>query len=576
MEFKTDLINYIKDNNLKGLKELVCTKDADIEKVIHSGLTPLMYAFLYSKSLEIIDFLALSKESFFVRDDYGNSLLHIIVKTGNIRFAEFLLDIGLDVNSVNDNLETPLQYACFWSDFEMVKFLVDNGADINYIGEDGRRVIDWAIQFSTSEIVKFLVYLGVDVNEKEVVEREVERFSKIIHIICSADKLLLDNHYDDALSLLLGYMPLDPDNFRLHYNIAKVYEHLEKYSDQERYLRNVILINPELEEAWFDLGFSLYSQKRTLECIDIWQKSINRFGLREPDIGEELAELYYMNNQLDKALELSLCIIDEFDDLIFTYRLLGQIYILKKDAISASHYLEKFLDILDVKDEIAIEDRELCNYLNSNNFNNFNNYEKLYTLISDIFGKEWKYYLKEDDASKIMEGLEATIDRYVKNNDLSSVTKNWIDFVSERKTYDSSYFYYLVQSLWELDLKDEYFQIFEDGIPHRFEDKDIYSSHAMKCFDLKDYDNALIYYLKALELEPEIKLKNKFASPYEANSIYFFIALCYRELQQPDNAIIYWYRAIELDYSEDEYLRDKTIDYYSYLAVDLESMGKTD
>jgi ankyrin repeat protein len=42
-----------------------------------------------------------------------------------------LLRHGADVNALSDTLSTPVRYACYMTNIDVVRFLVENGADIH-------------------------------------------------------------------------------------------------------------------------------------------------------------------------------------------------------------------------------------------------------------------------------------------------------------------------------------------------------------------------------------------------------------------------------------------------------------
>lgn len=73
--------------------------------------------------------------------------------------------------------KTPLQFACYKGDYDMVKLLINNGADVNYTKMNAiYSPLIWAIKGKSEkdiEIVKYLVENGADVNYSCNVERPV-------------------------------------------------------------------------------------------------------------------------------------------------------------------------------------------------------------------------------------------------------------------------------------------------------------------------------------------------------------------------------------------------------------------
>ncbi len=59
----------------------------------------------------------------------GNTMLGLAAYEGNVKFAEWLLLQGADINMSCDFGHTPLLVSCDYGHFEMVKFLIEKGAD---------------------------------------------------------------------------------------------------------------------------------------------------------------------------------------------------------------------------------------------------------------------------------------------------------------------------------------------------------------------------------------------------------------------------------------------------------------
>ena len=75
------------------------------------------------------------------RNNAGNTVLNILVRTSNVEAVKKLVSAGADVNRANDEGDTPLiSVACYNTtpqNVEIAKILMDNGAEINkqeYVG----------------------------------------------------------------------------------------------------------------------------------------------------------------------------------------------------------------------------------------------------------------------------------------------------------------------------------------------------------------------------------------------------------------------------------------------------------
>lgn len=156
----------------------------------------------------ILDILNRNPHIVHERDRYkGKSLLHYAVLLGAIRVTEYLLQMGADVNSKDDDGVTPLIITCGlkckfiiaklliskgvdvnyrtpiipnspkhgWAPIhiaarnghiKLVDLLITNGANVNTTKADGWTPLHVAAFFGHIDIVKFLLSKGADINAK--------------------------------------------------------------------------------------------------------------------------------------------------------------------------------------------------------------------------------------------------------------------------------------------------------------------------------------------------------------------------------------------------------------------------
>jgi len=63
---------------------------------------------------------------------------------------------GKDVNMVDGDLNSALDYASGNGDLAIVKYLIENSADINIKAKSGKTALAWATENGHTEIVEYL------------------------------------------------------------------------------------------------------------------------------------------------------------------------------------------------------------------------------------------------------------------------------------------------------------------------------------------------------------------------------------------------------------------------------------
>jgi ankyrin repeat protein len=92
----------------------------------------------------------------------GNSALHYAAGIGNHHIGKLLLKAGADVDSRNSFSETPLIVAaqCGFNDFTAL--LIDNKADVNAVNNESRSAMDFVSERGYTEILEQLLMAGAD------------------------------------------------------------------------------------------------------------------------------------------------------------------------------------------------------------------------------------------------------------------------------------------------------------------------------------------------------------------------------------------------------------------------------
>jgi len=101
------------------------------------------------------------------RDNDGETPLHEAASEGYLEVARFLVERGADVNAKDNHGLTPLHAAASEGYPEIAQLLVEKGANITVRDNDGLTPLHLAAVFGHLEVARFLVEKGADVNAKD-------------------------------------------------------------------------------------------------------------------------------------------------------------------------------------------------------------------------------------------------------------------------------------------------------------------------------------------------------------------------------------------------------------------------
>lgn len=72
----------------------------------------------------------------FTRDVFGCTALHLS-SFENPQVLKHLVMLGMHVNAADNDIQTPLFFACQYGQLENVKYLIAKGSDVNFLDKDG-------------------------------------------------------------------------------------------------------------------------------------------------------------------------------------------------------------------------------------------------------------------------------------------------------------------------------------------------------------------------------------------------------------------------------------------------------
>lgn len=95
----------------------------------------------------------------------GNTPLHWAAYNNNLEMVKYLVEQGAEVNAKNNCGVTPLHFAALNNNLEMVKYLVDKKAEVNAKDKKcGMTPLHWAASENNPEVVKYLIQKKATVN----------------------------------------------------------------------------------------------------------------------------------------------------------------------------------------------------------------------------------------------------------------------------------------------------------------------------------------------------------------------------------------------------------------------------
>jgi ankyrin repeat protein len=101
-----------------------------------------------------------------IKDQHGNTPLHIVSLRGNCESIELLLNKGAKIHSTNDNGDTPLHRAASGGNCEIIELLIKNGAKVHSTNNNDSTPLHKSAEYGRLKAAKLLIEKGADVSAK--------------------------------------------------------------------------------------------------------------------------------------------------------------------------------------------------------------------------------------------------------------------------------------------------------------------------------------------------------------------------------------------------------------------------
>ena len=151
------LIELVHTNKLAALDSII--NERNVNQLLGSTQEPLLFYAIQENNLEAVKLLIKKGASIDILYNDLNALMYCAVK-GKTEIAEYLLEIGANVNSLNSRKNTALIYAARYGRIPFVKLLLDHGANTEIKNLTNLSALDYAEKFSEvniSELIRLVV-----------------------------------------------------------------------------------------------------------------------------------------------------------------------------------------------------------------------------------------------------------------------------------------------------------------------------------------------------------------------------------------------------------------------------------
>jgi ankyrin repeat protein len=220
-------VNFKDNNSMTALIYAIQScRESTVELLLNSnakiiqednGVSPELFSACHRANVKIVSMILDAGANINAEyEHFGNAFNCALSNYGEgEEIAEFLLKKG--VNICNKYETPPLMHASLRGLYKIVKILIEMGVDINSVDNQGKTALMHASKFGNDSIVELLVKNGADVNIKNNKNRTAliygawrshgEKCENIVKTLldAKADVNIIDNSNSTALSYIIGY-----------------------------------------------------------------------------------------------------------------------------------------------------------------------------------------------------------------------------------------------------------------------------------------------------------------------------------------------------------------------------------
>ena len=149
------LLIAVRERSTKFVTKILTVPDIMIDQKTQFGETPLSEA-VHWGFVKIMNMLLKAGADIHARNMYGNMPIHKAVTSGRLGALKSLVKVIEDLDVGGYNMCTPLILAVKAQNYDIAQYLVDMGADVDIHDNDNMTAMDYAVAMADGKMEKIL------------------------------------------------------------------------------------------------------------------------------------------------------------------------------------------------------------------------------------------------------------------------------------------------------------------------------------------------------------------------------------------------------------------------------------